>query len=142
MKKTILATLLFALSASVMTVQAAVERSFAEQLNMQKTQLRTHEFSFISDRYKQVQAHKSDNAVFRFTAPVILQPAVAKSSKFYPIIGLSYTLGSESVNPSFKAQLDSQKAMEKDNTFYPVFGMSFLNSANEATPTVTAQLAN
>ncbi|PHS27438.1 MAG: hypothetical protein COA83_00015 [Methylophaga sp.] len=63
MKKTLLTVLLFTLSAPILTTQAATTAlSFAEQLNMQKTQLRPQEFNFFSDRYKQVKAQQDDSA--------------------------------------------------------------------------------
>ena len=140
MKKTILATLLLALSASVMTAQAAVNPSFADQLMMQKTQLHPQEFNFISDRYKQVQAHKVENKGFAFTAPVILQSTTPNNNKFYPVVGMSFSLMSEAVKPSFKAQLDSQKVMVRDFKFYPVISMSYTTSAGIVKPTFKTQL--
>ncbi len=121
MKKTILATILLALSASMMTAQATVSQSFADQLMMQKTQLHPQEFNFISDRYKQVQAHKVENKGFAFTVPVILQPAAAKANKFYPIVGISFTSGEQlAKQPSFKAQLDSQKQLLRPQQFIAI----------------------
>lgn len=63
MKKTLLTILMFTLSAPILTTHAATTAlSFAEQLNMQKTQLRPQEFNFFSDRYKQVKAQEDESA--------------------------------------------------------------------------------
>jgi hypothetical protein len=90
MKKIILATVLLTMSASMMTAQAAVSLSFADQLMMQKIQLRPQVFNFFSDRYKQVAAQENVLA------------AVSVES------------------PSFKVQLDSQKQQLRMHKFNPV----------------------
>lgn len=95
MKKIILPTVLLAMSASVMTAQAVVvEQSFADQLMMQKTQLHPQEFNFFSDRYKQVQAHRSTN--------------------------VSSVTDINLESPSFKMQLDSQKQQLRAHQFNPI----------------------
>ncbi len=90
MKKIILSTVFLTMSASMMTAQATVSASFAEQLMMQQTQLRPQAFNFFSDRYKQVAAQKN-----------VLAAASVQS-------------------PSFKAQLDSQKQQLRMHKFHPV----------------------
>lgn len=94
MNKIILTTIFLTMSASLMTAQAAVKISFADQLMMQKKQLHPQEFNFFSDVYKQVTVQQQ-------TAPS--QPVAIEGEKL-----------------SFKMQLDSQKQLLRHHKFYPV----------------------
>lgn len=124
MKKTILATILLALSATAITAQANIDRNFGEQLMMQKTQLHPQEFSFISDRYKQVQAQKENGISFK--VQLDSQKEILRDVKFYPVVGMSFNM--KATQSSFKAQLDSQKDIILAAKFYPVVGMSFITT--------------
>ena len=104
MKKFALNTLFLLISVSSIPVLAAVEHSFAEQLNEQKTQLRPQEFNFFSDRYKQV---KSQEKV------IDKQPVTVKSDK-----------------TSFKMELDSQTRLLRDHKLYPVVSIQSLSTTH------------
>ena len=125
MKNTFLATILVALSATVLTAHANIDRSFGEQLMMQKTQLHPQEFNFISDRYKQVQVQKTNGLSFK--TQLDSQKEILRDVNFYPVVGMSFDMTAE--KPSFKAQLDSQKDILLAAKFYPVVGMSFITTA-------------
>ncbi len=142
MKKTILTTLLFALSASVMTAQADVKLSFAEQLMMQKTQLHPQEFNFISDRYKQVQVQKTRaNHPPSFLDQLNGQKTQLNPQQFKFISDHYKKLQAQKVNGlSFKAQLDSQKLMAREHKFYPVLGMTYTTTTADVKPTFKVQL--
>ncbi|PHS71508.1 MAG: hypothetical protein COB23_00615 [Methylophaga sp.] len=96
MKTIKLSTIFLLLNSFFITAHAyeTVERSFAEQLEEQKTQLRPQEFNFFSDRYKQVKAHEKI---------MDSKPAMVKGDKI-----------------SFKMQLDSQTQLLTDHNLYPV----------------------
>ena len=84
MKKTTLAALT-ALSLVVAPAFADIEsRTFSEQLQLQKTQLRPHAFNFFSDRYMQVQAKKQP-VVLSFKEQLDSQKSLLRKQQFNPV---------------------------------------------------------
>jgi len=82
MKKIILPLALLAVSSNVATVNAAVEKTFSQQLSQQKTQLRPQEFNFFSDHYKQVQAHNADVSKVSFKQQLLGQKTQLRPQEF------------------------------------------------------------
>nr|WP_320166133.1 hypothetical protein [uncultured Methylophaga sp.] len=84
MKKTTL-VVLTALSLVVAPAFADIEsRTFSEQLQLQKTQLRPHAFNFFSDRYMQVQAKKQP-VVLSFKEQLDSQKSLLRKQQFNPV---------------------------------------------------------
>jgi hypothetical protein len=140
MKKIILSTIFLSISASLMTAQAAVENSFADQLMMQKKQLHPQEFNFFSDRYKQVKAQQNVNqnqsAVVKDENSIAAQLMMQKkqlhpqefnffSDRYKQVkaqqqVTQSPYIAAEGEKLSFKMQLDGQKQLLRHHKFYPV----------------------
>ncbi len=84
MKKTTFVALT-ALSLVVAPAFADIEnRTFSEQLQLQKTQLRPHAFNFFSDRYQQVQAMKKP-VTLSFKEQLDSQKSLLRKQQFNPI---------------------------------------------------------
>ncbi|SFK45190.1 hypothetical protein [Methylophaga sulfidovorans] len=84
MKKTTFVALT-ALSFVVAPAFADIEnRTFSEQLQLQKTQLRPQAFNFFSDRYIQVQAMKKP-VTLSFKEQLDSQKSLLRKQQFNPI---------------------------------------------------------
>jgi len=84
MKKTTFAALT-ALSFVIAPAFADIEnRTFSEQLQLQKTQMRPHAFNFFSDRYLQVQAMKKP-VTLSFKEQLDSQKTLLRTQQFNPI---------------------------------------------------------
>jgi len=59
------------------------EKSFSQQLDMQKTQLRPQAFNFFSDRY--LQTHTQQLASLSFKAQLDSQKGLLRTQEFNPV---------------------------------------------------------
>ncbi|WP_438970037.1 hypothetical protein [Methylophaga sp.] len=68
---------------SAPTFAVTQEKSFSQQLDMQKTQLRPQAYNFFSDRY--LQTHVNKTAKLSFKAQLDSQKGQLRTQEFNPI---------------------------------------------------------
>lgn len=83
MKKLTLSIVTAALLVSAPTFADTAEKSFAQQLDMQITQLRPQAFNFFSDRYLQTHAQKTASLTFK--AQLDSQKGLLRMQEFNPV---------------------------------------------------------
>ncbi len=84
MKKLTLSIFAGALLVSAPTFADTAEKSFAQQMDMQKTQLRPQAFNFFSDRY--LQTHTQKTASLTFKAQLDSQKGLLRTQEFNPCL--------------------------------------------------------
>lgn len=68
---------------SAPTFAVTATKSFSQQLDMQKTQLRPQEFNFFSDRY--LQTHIQKTVLLSFKAQLDSQKGLLRTQEFNPV---------------------------------------------------------